>query len=110
MAEDKDSHKDRDKHLRDKDQYQEREYHRFLDQQELEDLRDLRLHPGYNVYLALLHELADDWRDRAMAAKDWESFVAARQVYEVINYSIIPLIFGELEELEVPQKYLRNID
>jgi len=45
-----------------------------------------------------------------MAAKDWESFVAARQVYEVINYSIIPLIFGELEELEVPQKYLRNID
>jgi len=36
-----------------------------------------------------------------MSAKDWESFVAARKVWEVINYTIIPLIFGELEGLEV---------
>lgn len=75
--------------------------HRPLDPQELEDLRDLRLHPGYRIYLSLLHELADDWRNIAMSAKDWESYVAARKVWEVINYTIIPLIFGELEGLEV---------
>jgi hypothetical protein len=36
-----------------------------------------------------------------MSARDWETFVAARKVYEVINHSIIPLVFGELEGLEV---------
>jgi hypothetical protein len=74
----------------------------------LEDLRDLRLHPGYKVYLSLLHELVEDWHRIAMSSKDWETFVAARKVYEVINHSVIPLIFGELEELEVPKNSKRE--